>query len=136
MSQIRGIPAYFLERYKDEFAKWAAYRDDTGRAPSTWLFTFNEGDLADKSPCEEQGRELPYAWLFMKRWMGRDGRMHVEIEPHKERDREAIVKHCAKMENARVPAWARLREPERPGIPVIPFKKGNGHATDGQGRED
>ena len=131
MSAIRGIPEYFLERYKDEFARWSVYRDADGRAPPTWLFTFNEGDLADDSPCAEQGKELPGAWLFMKRWLGRDGKMHVEIEPHRERDRAAIRKHCEKMQAARVPAWAKLCEPPRPGIPVIPFgqqiKRGNGH---------
>ena len=122
MSAIRGIPEYFLERYRDEFARWSAYRDVDGRAPSTWLFTFNEGDLAKNSPCPEQGKEVSGAWLFMKRWLGRDGRMHVEIEPHRERDCEAIRKHCEKMQAARVPARARLAEPERPGIPVIPWK--------------
>ena len=130
MSAIRNIPDYFLERYADEFARWAAYRDEDGRAPSTWLFTFNDGDLAPASPDPEQGRQVLGAWLFAKRWVGRDGRNHVEIEPYREQDRAAIAKHCQRMAVARIPAWAKLREPERPGIPVIPWK-GNGHAIDG-----
>jgi hypothetical protein len=131
MSAIRGIPEYFLARYRDEFARWAVYRDEDGRAPSTWLFTFNDGELAPASPDPEQGKQLLGAWLFAKRWVGRDGRPHVEIEPYREQDREAIVKHCARLQNARVPAGARLREPARPGIPGLSFGKGNGHAIDG-----
>jgi hypothetical protein len=117
MSQIRDIPDYFLERYQDEFARWAAYRDEAGRWSSTWLFTFNEGDLAPRSPCEEQGPQLLGAWLF-----GRRSRHGVEIEPYRDSDRAAILKHCERMQAARVPAWAKLREPERPGIPTIPWK--------------
>jgi hypothetical protein len=75
------------------------------------------------------------AWLFAKRWVGRDGKGHVEIEPYREADREAIVRHCARLQNARVPAWARLREPARPGIPVIPWK-GNGHARPTSNQRD
>jgi hypothetical protein len=122
MSQIKNIPDYFLERYEDEFAKWASYRDDDGRAPSTWLFTFNDGEVAPHSPDPEQGRQLLGAWLFAKRWVGRDGRNHVEIEPHREQDREAIMKHCERMQRAGIPSRAVLREPERPGIPTIPWK--------------
>jgi len=117
MSQIRNIPDYFLQRYQDEFAKWAAYRDEKGRWPSTWLFTFNEGDIAESSPDPEQGKQLLGAWLF-----GRRSRAGIEIEPYSESDRAAIIKHCERMEAARVPAWAKLREPERPGIPVIPWR--------------
>jgi hypothetical protein len=128
MSQIRDIPDYFLERYEDEFNAWAA-QIPRGEFHPLRLFTFNEGDVAPWSPDREQGKQLLGAWL-----LARLSRQGVEIEPYREADREAILKHCERMAAARIPARARLAEPERPGIPVIPFgqlKKGNGHATDG-----
>jgi len=65
------------------------------------------------------------AWL-----LARISRKGIEIEPLSERDKEAILKHCARMQAAGIPASARLREPERPGIPVIPFgTRSNGHAA-------
>jgi hypothetical protein len=129
MSEIRGIPDYFLERYADEFAAWAA-QIPTGEFKPTRLFVFREGDVAEFSPDPEQGKQLLGAWL-----LARISRKGIEIEPLTERDKAAILKHCARMQAARIPAAARLVEPERPGIPVIPFgqekKKGNGHAADG-----
>jgi hypothetical protein len=126
MSQIRDIPDYFLERYEDEFNAWAA-QIPTGEFYPLRLFTFNDGDVAPWSPDPEQGKQLLGAWLLAK--ISRSG---VEIEPYREQDREAILKHCERMQRAGIPARARLREPERPGIPVIPFgrqiKNGNGHA--------
>jgi hypothetical protein len=132
MSQIRDIPDYFLERYKDEFGRWAATLA-TGEFKCTRWFAFNDGDLAPDSPCIEQGKQMLGAWL-----LARISRKGVEIEALTTADREAILKHCARMNAGRVPAWAKLREPERPGIPVIPFgkSKGNGHAADSQGQED
>jgi hypothetical protein len=129
MSQIRDIPDYFLERYADEFAAWAA-QIPTGEFKPTRLFVFREGDVAEFSPDPEQGKQLLGAWL-----LARISRKGIEIEPLTERDRAAILKHCERMKAARIPATAHLREPERPGIPVIPFakkeKKGNGHAVNG-----
>ena len=123
MSAIRNIPDYFLERYREEFAAWAA-TIATGDFKCTRLFVFCEGDVAEPSPDPEQGKQLLGAWL-----LARISRKGIEIEPLTERDKEAILKHCARMQAARIPATARLVEPERPGIPVIPFGKGNGHAT-------
>ena len=123
MSEIRNIPDYFLERYRDEFNAWAA-QIPTGEFKPTRLFVFREGDIAEASPDPEQGKQLLGAWL-----LARVSRKGIEIEPLTERDKEAIYKHCARMVAARIPATARLVEPERPGIPVIPFGKGNGHAT-------
>jgi len=127
MSYIRDIPDYFLERYREEFAAWAAQIPYGGFKP-TRLFVFKEGDVAESSPDPEQGKQLLGAWLLAK--VSRKG---IEIEPLSERDKEAIIKHCARMQAAGIPASARLREPERPGIPVIPFGtgKGNGHAANG-----
>ena len=129
MSQIRDIPDYFLERYQDEFAAWSA-QIPTGEFKPTRLFVFREGDIAEASPDREQGKQLLGAWL-----LARISRKGVEIEPLTERDKEAIYKHCARMQAARIPATAQLREPERPGIPGIPGfgRKGNGHAANGQG---
>jgi len=129
MSHIRDIPDYFLERYREEFAAWAAQIPYGGFKP-TRLFVFREGDIAEASPDPEQGKQLLGAWL-----LARVSRKGIEIEPLTERDKEAIYKHCARMQAARIPANAQLREPERPGIPVIPGlgKKGNGHAVNGQG---
>ena len=128
MSEIRDIPQYFLERYQAEFNAWAA-QIPTGEFHPTRWFAFNDGDLAPWSPDREQGRAMLGAWLFAKRWVGRDGRNHVEIEPYRESDKEAIFKHCERMRKAGIPAWARLAEPARPGIPGLPFGKGNGHAN-------
>jgi hypothetical protein len=132
MSAIRGIPDYFLERYEDEFAKWAA-QIPSGEFHPLRLFTFNEGAVAPPSPDPEQGRQLLGAWLF-----ARLSRRGVEIEPYRESDREAIIKHCERMQRAGIPARTRLVEPARPGIPGFSFAqaKGNGHAVNGQGRED
>ena len=127
MSSIKNIPEYFLQRYQEEFLTWAA-QIPTGEFHPLRLFTFNEGEVAPWSPDREQGKQLLGAWLFAK--LSRAG---VEIEPYRDSDREAIAKHCERMLAAGIPARARLREPERPGIPVIPFGKGNGHATNGQG---
>ena len=115
MSEIRDIPLYFLERYQDEFNAWAA-QIPTGEFHPLRLFTFNEGDVAPWSPDREQGRQLLGAWLF-----ARLSRRGVEIEPYREQDREAIFKHCERLQHAGIPARARLAEPPRPGIPVIPF---------------
>jgi hypothetical protein len=129
MSAIRGLPDYFLERYREEFAKWAS-TITTGDFKCTRLFVFNEGDCAEWSPDREQGKQLLGAWL-----LARVSRKGVEIEPLTGRDREAIERHCARMAAAGIPANARLVEPERPGIPTIPFGS-NGHATNGQGRKN
>ena len=130
MSAIRNIPEYFLERYRNEFAVWAG-TIATGDFKCTRLFVFREGDAAQASPDPEQGKQLLGAWL-----LARVSRKGVEIEPLTERDRDAIYKHCARMAAARIPASAHLVEPPRPGIPTIPFGKDNGHAVNGQGRED
>jgi len=129
MSQIRDIPDYFLERYKEEFARWAATLA-TGEFKCTRWFAFNDGDLAPDSPCVEQGKQMLGAFL-----LARISRKGVEIEPLTHADHDAIMQHCERMNAGRVPAWAKLREPERPGIPGIPGfgRKGNGHAANGQG---
>jgi len=124
MSQIRDIPLYFLERYQDEFNAWAA-QIPTGEFHPLRLFTFNEGDVAPWSPDREQGRQLLGAWLLAR--LSRSG---VEIEPYREADKEAIFKHCERMQKAGIPARAKLAEPPRPGIPGLGLGKGNGHATD------
>ena len=129
MSSIKNIPEYFLQRYQDEFLTWAA-QIPTGEFHPLRLFTFNEGEVAPWSPDREQGKQLLGAWLFAK--LSRYG---VEIEPYRESDKEAIFKHCERMIRAGIPARAKLAEPPRPGIPGIQFGS-NGHATDGQGRED
>jgi len=123
MSEIRDIPQYFLERYQAEFNAWAA-QIPTGEFHPLRLFTFNEGDVAPWSPDREQGRQLLGAWLFAK--LSRSG---VEIAPYRDSDKEAIFKHCERMRKAGIPARARLAEPPRPGIPGLPFGKGNGHAN-------
>ena len=105
------IPDYFIERYDQEFVKWANVRP----FPSTYLIAFNEGDLAERSPDPEQGRVWRGVWLF-----ARISRKGVEIEPFTANDADKIERHCTKMQLAGVPARARLIEPERPGIPTIP----------------
>ena len=108
------IPDYFIERYDSEFAKWAN-EIPRGEFKSRRLFVFREGDLADTSPDEEQGKVLLGAWLF-----ARISRKGVEIEPFTANDADKIERHCRKLQLAGVPARARVIEPERPGIPTLP----------------
>lgn len=108
------IPEYFLERYDPEIAKWGMMRP----FPATYLLTFNEGALAGDSPDPEQGKVLRGAWL-----LARISAKGVEIEPLSEKDEDAIAKHCALMQLRRVPARARLVEPPRPGLPIMPSTK-------------
>lgn len=108
------IPAYFIERYDADFAKWAN-EIPRGEFKSRRLFIFREGALANDSPDPEQGKELLGAWLF-----ARISRKGVEIEPFTTADADKIRQHCAKMQLHGVPARARLIEPPRPGIPTIP----------------
>jgi hypothetical protein len=115
MSRL-DLPLYFLERYEDEFAAWAA-EIPRGEFKARRLFVFREGDVAEWSPDPEQGKQLLGAWLLAK--ISRAG---VEISPYREADREAIAKHCERMQRAGIPSRARLIEPERPGIPTIPWK--------------
>jgi hypothetical protein len=115
MSKL-DLPLYFLERYEDEFAAWAA-EIPRGEFKARRLFVFREGDVAEWSPDREQGKQLLGAWL-----LARISRAGVEIEPYREADREAIAKHCERMRRAGIPSRARLREPERPGIPTIPWR--------------
>lgn len=105
------IPDYFVERYDADLAAWANLRP----FPSTRLITFREGAFAKDSPDPEQGKELLGAWL-----LARISRKGVEIEPLSKRDEDRIRAHCANMQFRGVPALARLVEPERPGLPVIP----------------
>jgi hypothetical protein len=110
---IKHIPEYFLQRYQREFAAWAATLQ-TGEFNPRRLFVFREGGAAECSPDPEQGPQLLGAWLLCK--ISRAG---VEIEPFSERDREAIAKHCARMQRAGIAADAELVEPARPGIPGL-----------------
>ena len=120
MSRL-DLPTYFLERYESEFAAWAA-EIPLGKFKPRRLIVFREGDVAEPSPDPEQGKQLLGAWL-----LARISRKGVEIEPFSERDREAIAKHCERMQAAGIPSRARLREPPRPGIP------GLGKITNGDG---
>jgi len=112
--KFRRIPDYFLERYDREFAAWAD-EIKRGTFQSRRLFVFREGGFAADSPDPEQGKELLGAWLFC-----RISRKAVEIEPFTKRDEERIRVHCARMQLRGVPARARLIEPPRPGIPMLP----------------
>jgi hypothetical protein len=117
------LPDYFVARYFYEFLAWARLAS-TPDFPCTRLFVFNEGDFADWSPDREQGKVMPGAWLLAK-----IGKRFVECEAYSELDRDKIRNHCKKLQSLGVRSRDRLAEPERPGIPVIPFGKGNGHAA-------
>jgi hypothetical protein len=109
------LPDYFVARYFDELVAWAR-QIPQGVFKPTRLIMFNEGAFADDSPDPEQGKELLGAWLLAK-----IGQRHIECGPYRDKDRDAINKHCAKMQRHRVGPRDRLVEPERPGIPTIPF---------------
>ena len=106
------LPHYFVARYFDDFVKWARMIP-TGNFPATYLVMFNEGDLADSAPDPEQGKTMLGAWLLAK--VSRRG---VECEAYAERDRRLIALHCEKMQAAGIRSRDRLREPERPGLPI------------------
>ena len=114
--KISGVPDYFVARYFHEFVKWAKMIP-TGDFPATYLITFNEGDLAEDSPDPEQGKQLLGGWLLAK-----ISSRFIECEPYSELDRDRIRKHCDRMQRAGVRSRDRLVEPERPGIPVIPWR--------------
>jgi hypothetical protein len=113
------LPDYFVARYFDDFVNWAR-QIPTGEFKCTRLITFNEGELADWSPDREQGRAMLGAWLLAK-----IGKRYIECEAYSDLDRDKIRKHCRKLQSFGVRSRDRLVEPERPGIPVIPFGKVN-----------
>jgi hypothetical protein len=110
------LPEYFVARYFDEFVAWAK-QIPQGVFKPTRLFVFNEGELAEWSPDPEQGKQMLGAWLF-----ARISSKAIECEPFNDSDRTAIERHCRRMIAARVNPRDRLIEPERPGIPVIPWR--------------
>jgi hypothetical protein len=117
--KVDRIPDYFMVRYDDEIAAWAANFAKIGPVKSIVL---REGHLSEVSPNEEQGAELLQVKLLAK--MSRRG---VEIGPLTERDERLIANHCAKMQRLRVDARAVLKEPERPWLPFMPrIGKANG----------
>ena len=113
------LPDYFVARYFHEFVEWAKLIPIGKFECSRWI-PFNEGDLADWSPDREQGKVMPGAWL-----LARIGKRFIECEAYGEADRDYIRKHCRKMQSFGVRSRDRLVEPERPGIPVIPFGEVN-----------
>jgi len=113
------LPDYFVARYFDEFVAWAR-QIPIGVFKPTRLFVFNEGELADWSPDREQGKAMFGAWL-----LARIGKRYIECEAYSELDRDKIRKHCKKLQSFGVRSRDRLAEPERPGIPTIPFGRAN-----------
>jgi len=111
------LPDYFVARYFGEFVAWAR-QIPIGAFKPTRLIVFNEGELADWSPDREQGKAMLGAWL-----LARIGKQFIECEPYGEVDRDRIRNHCRKLQSFGVRSRDRLVEPERPGIPVIPFGK-------------
>ena len=126
-----NVPDYFLARYDDEIAAWAANFDKIGisalaeRARGVKIdpepgvgvhgIVLREGVLARHSPDPEQGRELLEVFLIAK--ISRSG---VEIRPLTKTDADIIKQHCFRMQVAGVPARAQLVEPQRPGLPFMP----------------
>jgi len=110
--KVDRIPDYFMVRYDDEIAAWAANFAKIGPVKGIVL---REGHLSEVSPNEEQGAELLQVRLLAK--MSRRG---VEIEPYTKRDEEVIARHSAKLQRLRVDARAVLKEPERPWLPFMP----------------
>jgi hypothetical protein len=109
------LPDYFVARYFHELVRWARQIPE-GTFKPTRLITFNEGAFAADSPDPEQGKELTGAWLFAK-----IGQRFIECGPYRDKDRDAIRKHCARMQRYGVRSTDTLVEPPRPGIPGIDF---------------
>jgi hypothetical protein len=125
MSEIRcgsarfvDIPEYFLLRYASEINGWAENLRKVGLVKSIFL---REGCLADLSPDAELGAVMLVVRLKCRPWGETSwGPGGVEVSPFGEADRELIAAHCRKLEGAKVPPEAVLREPERPWVPFMP----------------
>lgn len=112
------LPAYFIDRYDEEIAAWAA---NFSRIGPVKTFVLKEGRLSDPSPAEDQGPVLKGARLRAE--ISARG---VVVEPASEADEAIIRRHCEKMEKAGWPARLFDKEPLRPGLPVFPTIAGKG----------
>lgn len=108
------MPDYFVERYDDELQAWGA---NFGKIGPIKHIVLREGYLADLSPNPENGAVLYRVALVAEVSSRRD---RVVVRPLDEQSEALIARHCEKMVAAGVPARAVLKEPERPGIPILP----------------
>lgn len=110
----RPIPDFFVERYDDEISAWGANFSKIGPIKHIVL---REGHFAELSPNPEQGAVLYRVALVAEISSHRD---RVTVRPLGEQDEALIARHCEKMQRLGVSPRARLVEPERPGIPILP----------------
>lgn len=110
----RPMPDYFVERYDDEISAWGANFSKIGPIKSIVL---REGHFADLSPNPEQGAVLHGVKLIAEISSRRD---RVTVRPLGEQDEALIARHCEKMQRLGVHPRALLKEPARPGIPILP----------------
>lgn len=115
----RPMPDYFVERYEDEISAWGANFAKIGPIKHIVL---REGYLAELSPDPEQGAVLYRVGLLAEVSSTRD---KVTVRPLGEQDEALIARHCERMQAASIPSRARLVEPPRPGIPILPTIKPN-----------
>jgi hypothetical protein len=112
--EYHDIPVYFLERYEEEFAAWAANIRRIGPIKNIIL---KEGYLADPSPDPEHGPQLLQVSVSV--WPSRH-RHCLVIAPLTNRDRELITRHCEKLQKAGLASRQFQKEPPRPFMPFTP----------------
>lgn len=110
----RPMPDFFVERYEGEISAWGA---NFGKIGPIKHIVLREGYFSDLSPNEENGAVLYRVGLVAEVSSSRD---KVTVRPLGEQDEALIARHCEKMQRLGVPARAVLKEPERPGIPILP----------------
>jgi hypothetical protein len=110
----KPMPEFFIERYDDEMQAWGANFQKIGPIKH---FVLREGYFADLSPNPENGAVLYRVALIAEVSSACD---KVTVRPLDEQSEAQIARHCEKMQRLGVPARAVLKEPERPGIPILP----------------
>lgn len=110
----KPMPDYFVEKYEPEIAAWGANLSKIGPIKHIVL---REGYFSDLSPNPENGAVLYRVGLVAEVSSARD---KVTVRPLDEQSEALIARHCEKMQRLGVPARAVLKEPERPGIPILP----------------
>lgn len=110
----RPMPDWFIERYDDEMQAWGRNFSKIGPIKH---FILREGYFADLSPNPENGAVLYRVALIAEISSRAD---KVTVRPLDEQSEAHIARHCEKMMALGVPARAVLKEPPRPGIPILP----------------